>query len=170
MGVGPGLSRSHLISAVELGCLDTVSLCFLCSFAPFSVFLPFPVFHREIFEPGSPRSDDRQLRRPPASRVLLNGYTIRGSIVGTRLDLEESLAFAGDGKVRATIETLPLESINDVLSRLKIRTGKWARCTRPEGGNACEGGRRSVMSHCAHECVTLVTARKFRVTLYSANH
>jgi propanol-preferring alcohol dehydrogenase len=35
------------------------------------------------------------------------------------LDLEESLAFAADGKVRATIETLPLESINDVFSRLK---------------------------------------------------
>jgi len=51
--------------------------------------------------------------------VVLNGYTIRGSIVGTRLDLEESLAFAGDGKVKATIETLPLESINDVFSRLK---------------------------------------------------
>jgi len=51
--------------------------------------------------------------------VVLNGYTIRGSIVGTRLDLEESLAFAGDGKVKATIETLPLESINDVFGRLK---------------------------------------------------
>lgn len=51
--------------------------------------------------------------------VVLNGYTIRGSIVGTRLDLEESLAFAGDGKVQATIEVLPLESINDVFSRLK---------------------------------------------------
>jgi len=51
--------------------------------------------------------------------VVLNGYTIRGSIVGTRLDLEEALAFAADGKVKATIETLPLESINDVFSRLK---------------------------------------------------
>lgn len=51
--------------------------------------------------------------------VVLNGYTIRGSIVGTRLDLEESLAFAAEGKVKATIETLPLESINDVFSRLK---------------------------------------------------
>ena len=40
--------------------------------------------------------------------VVLNGYTIRGSIVGTRLDLEESLAFAAEGKVKATIETLPL--------------------------------------------------------------
>jgi len=51
--------------------------------------------------------------------VVLNGYTIRGSIVGTRLDLEEALAFAGEGKVKATIETLPLESINEVFSRLK---------------------------------------------------
>jgi propanol-preferring alcohol dehydrogenase len=51
--------------------------------------------------------------------VVLNGYTIRGSIVGTRLDLEESLKFAAEGKVKATIETLPLESVNDVFSRLK---------------------------------------------------
>jgi alcohol dehydrogenase, propanol-preferring len=51
--------------------------------------------------------------------VVLNGYTIRGSIVGTRLDLEQSLAFAADGKVKATIEILPLESINEVFSRLK---------------------------------------------------
>jgi propanol-preferring alcohol dehydrogenase len=54
--------------------------------------------------------------------VVLNGYTIRGSIVGTRLDLEEALAFAAEGKVKATIETLALESINDVFSRL--RTGQ----------------------------------------------
>src|SRR6202046_5345449 len=51
--------------------------------------------------------------------VVLNGYTIRGSIVGTRLDLEQSLAFAAEGKVKATIETLPLGSINDVFTRLK---------------------------------------------------
>jgi propanol-preferring alcohol dehydrogenase len=51
--------------------------------------------------------------------VVLNRYTIRGSIVGTRLDLEEALTFAADGKVRATIETQPLQSINDVFARLK---------------------------------------------------
>ena len=54
--------------------------------------------------------------------VVLNRYTIRGSIVGTRLDLEEALAFAAEGKVKATIETLPLESVNDVFNRL--RTGR----------------------------------------------
>ena len=31
----------------------------------------------------------------------------------------EALAFAGEGKVKATIEILPLESINEVFSRLK---------------------------------------------------
>ena len=51
--------------------------------------------------------------------VVLNRYTIRGSIVGTRLDLEEALSFAAEGKVKAIIETQPLESINDVFQRLK---------------------------------------------------
>jgi alcohol dehydrogenase, propanol-preferring len=51
--------------------------------------------------------------------VVLNGYTLRGSIVGTRIDLEEALAFAADGKVKSTIETQPLEAINDVFARLK---------------------------------------------------
>src|SRR6266446_5109375 len=74
MGVGPGPSRSHLISAVELGCLDTISLFsffplsfFLCSFFFFPA---FPSFPQRNFEPGSPRNDDRQLRRPLASPVL----------------------------------------------------------------------------------------------------
>ena len=51
--------------------------------------------------------------------MVLNGYTLRGSIVGTRLDLEEALEFAAEGKVKATIETLPLDSINDIFTRLK---------------------------------------------------
>jgi len=54
--------------------------------------------------------------------LVLNGQTVRGSIVGTRLDLEESLKFAAEGKVKATIETLSLGSINDVFDRMK--TGK----------------------------------------------
>ena len=51
--------------------------------------------------------------------VVLNRYTIRGSIVGTRLDLQEALAFAAEGKVKANIETQPLASINHVFERLK---------------------------------------------------
>src|ERR1700692_3433492 len=43
----------------------------------------------------------------PIFDVVLNGYTVRGSIVGTRLDLQEALALAVDGKVKATIEKRP---------------------------------------------------------------
>ena len=32
-----------------------------------------------------------------ALKVVLNGYTIRSSIVGTRIDLEEDLSFAAEG-------------------------------------------------------------------------
>ena len=51
--------------------------------------------------------------------LVLHGQTVLGSIVGTRKDLEEALQFAADGKVKATIETQPLESINDIFGRLK---------------------------------------------------
>ena len=55
----------------------------------------------------------------PIFDVVLKRLTIRGSIVGTRQDLAESLEFASYGKVKATIETQPLEAINDVFARLK---------------------------------------------------
>lgn len=51
--------------------------------------------------------------------MVLNGVTVRGSIVGTRLDLQEALDFAGDGKVKAHVATEPLENINDIFERMK---------------------------------------------------
>ena len=51
--------------------------------------------------------------------TVLNGITVRGSIVGTRLDLQEALDFASQGKVRATVATGRLESINDIFSRMR---------------------------------------------------
>jgi len=51
--------------------------------------------------------------------LVLNRYTVRGSIVGTRKDLEEALAFAAEGKVKATIEEQPMESINEVFRLLR---------------------------------------------------
>ena len=51
--------------------------------------------------------------------TVLNGITVRGSIVGTRLDLQEALNFAGEGKVKATVATERLERINDVFSRMR---------------------------------------------------
>jgi propanol-preferring alcohol dehydrogenase len=50
--------------------------------------------------------------------TVLNGITVRGSIVGTRLDLQEALNFAAQGKVRATVETAALEDINDIFARM----------------------------------------------------
>ena len=42
----------------------------------------------------------------------------RGSIVGTRLDLQESLDFAAMGKVKATVASDRLENINDIFARM----------------------------------------------------
>lgn len=50
--------------------------------------------------------------------MVLNGITVRGSIVGSRLDLQESLDFAQAGKVAATVSTDRLENVNDVFKRL----------------------------------------------------
>lgn len=51
--------------------------------------------------------------------MVLNGTTVRGSIVGTRLDLQEALDFAGQGKVHATVASEPLENINDIFARMR---------------------------------------------------
>jgi propanol-preferring alcohol dehydrogenase len=51
--------------------------------------------------------------------MVLNGVTVRGSIVGSRLDLQESLQFAEEGKVHATVATERLENINSVFDRMK---------------------------------------------------
>jgi propanol-preferring alcohol dehydrogenase len=55
----------------------------------------------------------------PIFDVVLNRLTVRGSIVGTRKDLQESLQFAAEGKVKANIELQPLEEINHVFERMK---------------------------------------------------
>lgn len=55
----------------------------------------------------------------PIFDVVLKRITIRGSIVGTRKDLQESLQFAAEGKVKPTVEIQPLEEINNIFDRLK---------------------------------------------------
>lgn len=51
--------------------------------------------------------------------VVLSRKTIRGSIVGTRLDLDEALDFAADGAVTSNVASVPLEAINDVFDKMK---------------------------------------------------
>jgi propanol-preferring alcohol dehydrogenase len=55
----------------------------------------------------------------PIFDVVLKRITIRGSIVGTRQDLSEALAFASDGHVAAHINHARLEDVNDVFTALK---------------------------------------------------
>ena len=55
----------------------------------------------------------------PIFDVVLGGITVRGSIVGTRLDLQESLMFAAEGKVKATVSTDRVENINGVFDRMR---------------------------------------------------
>jgi propanol-preferring alcohol dehydrogenase len=55
----------------------------------------------------------------PIFDVVLNAKTVRGSIVGTRKDLQEALEFAGEGKVSVTCREDRLDNINQVFDRMK---------------------------------------------------
>lgn len=58
----------------------------------------------------------------PIFDVVLNAKTVRGSIVGTRKDLQESLEFAGEGKVAAHYSMDKLDNINGIFDQM--RAGK----------------------------------------------
>jgi propanol-preferring alcohol dehydrogenase len=55
----------------------------------------------------------------PIFDVVLNAKTVRGSIVGTRKDLQEALEFADEGKVRTIYSEDHLDNINAVFARLR---------------------------------------------------
>jgi len=55
----------------------------------------------------------------PIFDVVLKRITLRGSIVGTRRDLAEAIAFAVDGKIQSHIHKAKLEDINSVFTSLK---------------------------------------------------
>ena len=54
----------------------------------------------------------------PIFDVVLKRITVRGSIVGTRRDLDEAIAFATSGKVHSQITKARLDDINDIFDRL----------------------------------------------------
>ena len=67
---------------------------------------------------GLPGGKQDEIRMSIAS--IVNGeMSVRGSNVGTRQDLQEAIDFAARGLARATIETQPLEAVNDVFARMK---------------------------------------------------
>ena len=55
----------------------------------------------------------------PIFETVLNRYTVRGSIVGTRKDMQEAIAFAVEGKVKATVHAAKLEDINTIFEDMK---------------------------------------------------
>ncbi len=55
----------------------------------------------------------------PIFDTVLNRITVRGSIVGTRKDLQEAIEFANEGKVKATVTEAKLEDINEVFDDMK---------------------------------------------------
>lgn len=58
----------------------------------------------------------------PIFDVVLNAKTVRGSIVGTRLDLLEALQFGAEGKVASHYSTDKIENINTIFDAM--RAGK----------------------------------------------
>lgn len=57
--------------------------------------------------------------RTPVFDVVRKRITIRGSIGGTREDLEEAMAIADASRISARVEVQPFEAINSVLARLR---------------------------------------------------
>jgi propanol-preferring alcohol dehydrogenase len=55
----------------------------------------------------------------PVFDVVLKRITVRGSLVGTRADMQEALALAAAHRIAAHIETASFEDINDVFDRLR---------------------------------------------------
>ncbi len=55
----------------------------------------------------------------PVFDTVLKRITVRGSIVGTRQDLEEALELAGEGKVAAHFSWDKIENINAIFERME---------------------------------------------------
>lgn len=55
----------------------------------------------------------------PVLDMILKRVTIRGSLAGTREDLQEALQISADAGVRALVQTQPLATANDALDRLR---------------------------------------------------
>ena len=55
----------------------------------------------------------------PIFEIVLKGLTVRGSIVGTRQDLEEALDFYAQGKIHPTVSVRELSEVNAVFDEMK---------------------------------------------------
>jgi hypothetical protein len=90
-------------------------------FEPFQPPAPPPRRPGSMMRPWRPhrvRHPAKTSAGPDSCRVLKR-ITVRGSIVGTRYDLNEAIAFAADSKVRSEFTTAPLAEINTIFERMK---------------------------------------------------
>ncbi|TFB88939.1 MULTISPECIES: alcohol dehydrogenase AdhP [Cryobacterium] len=55
----------------------------------------------------------------PIFDIVLKGLTIRGSIVGTRQDMEEALQFYARGQIHPTVSERRIDEVNEVLNEMK---------------------------------------------------
>ena len=69
----------------------------------------------------------------PIFSTVLNGITVRGSIVGTRRDLQESPEFAAEGKVRARILFYLVDRLENINAGIR-RSEEW-QGGRPRGAD-----------------------------------
>lgn len=54
----------------------------------------------------------------PIFDIVFNGLTVRGSLVGTRQDLEEALDFYARGLIHPTVHECRLEDVNEVFEKM----------------------------------------------------
>ena len=84
-----------------------------------------PKAFEQAFGTLRPRGTMSLVGLPPGSmslpifELVLKRITVRGSIVGTRQDLEEALAFAGSGAVSVHYSWDKLGNINDIFARME---------------------------------------------------
>ncbi|MBY7147336.1 zinc-binding dehydrogenase, partial [Levilactobacillus brevis] len=53
------------------------------------------------------------------AKTVLDGISVRGSLVGTRQDLAETFQFGAEGKVHPIVKTRRLDEVNDIIDVMK---------------------------------------------------
>lgn len=87
-------------------------------------FAPAPQVFRSMFDLAAPTARFIQVALPnkpfsfAAAEIIDLGITIIGSADGTRLERDQVLALAKEGKIKSTIKTLPFTDINDAFQAL----------------------------------------------------
>lgn len=88
------------------------------------ILAPFPSAFRQGVDMLRPRGCAVGISLPSGEfsvdifSMILQRKTIRGSIVGTRQDLNEALTIASSGSIVCTVEERQLADINDILDDL----------------------------------------------------